>query len=133
MFSAVQTAYTSRPPALTGSVRIRDRNGRKLAHGLGHEGRVLAVRFTPDGDQLASLSMDGTIRMWDSKGQDAEYRCSIALRSREVSGGNFGDLGFAITSDGTRLAATDATGSVRIWPIENLHQLLTRARNWAAR
>lgn len=116
-----------------GTVRLRDRNGHEVARGLGHGGRVLSVRFTPDGDRLASLSLDGTIRMWDSTGrQVAEYHCSLAPRIREVSGGNFGDFGFAVAADGARLAATDAGGSVHIWPIDDLHQLLTRARNWIA-
>jgi WD40 repeat protein len=33
----------------------------------GHEGQIRSVAFTPDNQNLASASNDGTIKLWDLK------------------------------------------------------------------
>jgi WD40 repeat protein len=40
----------------------------------GHTKAVLGARFTPDGTRILSVSMDGTLRMWDSRPREAMKR-----------------------------------------------------------
>src|SRR5471030_627071 len=52
--------------ALDRCVRIFDRTGRCLQTMRGHSGNVLALAWMSDSRHLASTSVDGTIRVWDS-------------------------------------------------------------------
>jgi WD40 repeat protein/serine/threonine protein kinase/Flp pilus assembly protein TadD len=78
----------------------------------GHEGEVMAVCFSPDGQTVASGSRDGTIRIWDL----LEGKEILCLR------GHSGDvLNVAFSPDGRRLASSSGdwakgiNGEVRIW------------------
>jgi WD40 repeat protein len=42
------------------------RTGRKVRNWTGHSGPVLGVSFSPDGELIASASLDGSIRLWRS-------------------------------------------------------------------
>ncbi|MFC6432299.1 WD40 repeat domain-containing protein, partial [Nocardiopsis tropica] len=53
----------------------------------GHDGTVTSVVFSPDGNQLASTSDDGTVRVWGMAYldvDDAEEQICSALR-RELT------------------------------------------------
>jgi len=39
--------------------------GRRCTRLIGHSGRILGIRFSPDGARLASRSADGTVLIWD--------------------------------------------------------------------
>ncbi|MEM0980434.1 MAG: TIR domain-containing protein [Cyanobacteria bacterium P01_H01_bin.58] len=71
----------------------------------GHTGTVWQVAFSPDEQKLASVSADGTIRLWDLAGND------LGVLDRE--GGPLLDLDFA--PDGQQLAAVDADGQLYLW------------------
>jgi WD40 repeat protein len=49
-------------------MRVWDgRNGAELLCLCGHEGSVWSVSFSPDGSQIASGSMDSTVRVWEAR------------------------------------------------------------------
>ncbi|MBN2471677.1 MAG: hypothetical protein JXN59_13230, partial [Anaerolineae bacterium] len=74
----------------------------------GHEEVVTAVAFRPDGQQLASASIDQTVRLWALDGD---------LSSTPLVGHNSGILSVAYSPDGRRLASGDDTGLVILWDV----------------
>jgi WD40 repeat protein len=72
----------------------------------GHSGRVSAVAFSPDGQRLASSSLDRTIRTWD-------IRTGQQLRSLEGHTGAVTALSYS--RDGRFLASSSTEWTVRLW------------------
>jgi serine/threonine protein kinase len=60
----------------------------------GHTGKVVAIQFLPNGRQAASLSWDGTVRIWDLATGKAE---KVIQREKILSS-------LAVSRDGKRLA-----------------------------
>jgi WD40 repeat protein/tRNA A-37 threonylcarbamoyl transferase component Bud32 len=71
----------------------------------GHTKGVVAVAFNHDGTLVASGSIDGTVRLWDT----SSWR-EIAVLKHETM-----VYGVAFTPDGTRLASACADNSIRLW------------------
>ena len=98
---------------LDGVVRVWDTATGDLAFECkGPEGRVLAVRFLPDGRGgvrgLASASEDGIIRLWDAA--TGKERDKLEAHKGEV-------YGLATTGDGDRLLSSGQDGTVRFWEL----------------
>ena len=75
---------------------------------VGHTDLVRAIRFSPDGERIATASIDGTVRIWDL---DASER--FVFREHEDA---VHDV--AWHPDGQRLASASADGTVKIWAID---------------
>lgn len=56
-----------------------------LLHVLeGHTGWVYKVAFSPDGGRLISASLDGTLRLWESRVEDVRGQVRGRLRRDRV-------------------------------------------------
>jgi WD40 repeat protein len=103
----------SRRLALVGdrAVQVVDVPTRTGAQVLsGHEARVTALAFSPDGTRLLTGSADGTAALWDV----------AAGRLRTVYRGHPGGVDLvAYSPDGTRVAtASPAEPLARVWPVD---------------
>ena len=74
----------------------------------GHNGRVTAISYRPDGRLLAASSNEGTARIWDPA--SGQLRRLVKVEGRR----NF-MLAAAFSADGTRLATASYDDQVRIW------------------
>ena len=91
----------------------------------GHTDSVYGVAFTPRGDQLATGSLDGTIRLWDVGTGRAEA---------VIRGHTRGVCSVAFAPDGGRVVSGSIDGTVRIWGTASGAELFVmtghRSRVW---
>jgi WD40 repeat protein len=83
----------------------------------GHTGPVWGLAFSPDGTQLASASLDATVRVWDA-------RTSQEIRKLTDQGAPLHSVAFS--PDGTQLAAGSQHRAVVVWNAKTgarLHRL----------
>jgi WD40 repeat protein len=73
---------------------------------VGHSQRIRDVAFSPDGAQIASVSWDRTVRVWNCATGDQE-QCLPGHRE-QVSG-----VGFVAA--GTRIMSSSSDGTVHLW------------------
>jgi WD40 repeat protein len=74
----------------------------------GHSLRLSRIEFSPDGQTLATASVDHTIRLWDTT--SGHYRATLPGHFEEVS-----DIGFS--PDGRSLASIALGDSTKIWQL----------------
>jgi WD40 repeat protein len=78
----------------------------------GHTGMVWQIAFSPDNQKLASVSADGTMRLWGLDG--------AAQHVMESNGGPLLDLDFS--PDGEYIVAVDADGNAYLWDSDGNRQ-----------
>jgi WD40 repeat protein/serine/threonine protein kinase len=99
--------YGERGSTFPGEVKVWDAvSGELLWTGKEHQGSVMSVAFSPDGERLASGSWDQTVRIWN-------------VRTGEVEQVLFGQEGMihavAYSPDGRLVAAATWQGKVCLW------------------
>lgn len=86
-------------------VRLWKANG-ELVHVLsGHQARVRAVDFFPNGQHIISASEDGFLKIWSLSGDE--------LRTLKGHGGGVYDV--AVSPDGQHIASASDDHTVKIW------------------
>jgi WD40 repeat protein len=103
--------------ATTGQpVPVRDaRAGQKLNTFATHNQAISALVFSRDGRHLASVSIDGEVKIWDAKRLGEKQQARHILRAR-VPGGLNGNVAFSPA--GRRLATGGEGNTVKIWDVE---------------
>jgi WD40 repeat protein len=92
------------------------KSGQELRSFRGHEARVTALAFSPDGTRLASGGFDRTVKVWDSaNGQEF----------RTFRGHNNWVEALAFSPDGTRLASGGWDQTVKVWDVAGGRELRT--------
>ncbi len=83
--------------------------GEELSHLQGHTGSVLSVAFSPDGQMLASGSLDDTIILWDvATGRPI---------GQPLTGHTYRVLSVAFSPDGQMLASGSLDGTIILWDV----------------
>ena len=94
-----------------GSLVIRDRSGARSLTLRGHGGRIRHLAFARDGLVLLSSDSEGVVRRWDLGAVPATVLDPDAPATAMVA-----------STDGSRLAAIDAAGTVSTWTLGDGHR-----------
>ncbi len=100
--------YLATVEAIGGIARLWNKKGQLLADLKGHQNEVWGVKFSPDGQLLATASKDGTARLWNLKGQQmVVFKGHRGLVSKVV-----------FSPDGDRLVTGGKDGTIRLWNLK---------------
>jgi WD40 repeat protein len=88
----------------------------------GHDGHIMSIAFSPDGNRLASAGFhDGSVRIWDVETAHQALlllQCSSPKGHGEVTSVAFSPDGTKLATAGSELTADDPLdGSVKIWTL----------------
>lgn len=74
---------------------------------------VRSVLFAPNGDRILTGGLDGDMLIWDFQGE-------FSSPEEVCEGDGVGCYDYALSKDGTRVAAAGADGAVRLWAIKGM-------------
>ncbi len=83
---------------------------------VGHRDFVSGLGFSPDGSRLATGSMDGTIKLWDT---------ATGSETGRLPGHQQEATDVAFSPDGRTLASLAQGDSVKLWHLATLRELVT--------
>jgi WD40 repeat protein/DNA-binding SARP family transcriptional activator len=86
--------------------------GRLVAR-LSHSSQASDLEFTPDGEDLITVSADGRLRVWDAGTWDEKRSVAAGLGQAQIE----------LSPQGDRLATASADG-IRLWDAETLEERL---------
>jgi WD40 repeat protein len=93
---------------------------------VGHEGRVLATEFGPDGERVVTASSDATARVWRTDGTDREDPVVLVGHDGPV-------VSAAVSPDGERVVTASEDGIARVWVLlSSAPADLLRSPEWPA-
>jgi WD40 repeat protein len=120
---AVALARDGKTLALGGAdniVRILESAGGKERFALaGHTGPVTGVAFLGEGRRVASVSADGTGRIWTLRPEEAETEAPADPLVLAAEGATSPLRAIAVHPDGQRISTAGDAGAIRIWDGES--------------
>lgn len=88
--------------------RVWTAGGEEVSRLRGHRGTVWSIAFSPSGGQVATAGLDGTVRIWDSRGGKLERTFTVGGAARtDVNSVEF-------SHDGEGLATASDDGKARV-------------------
>lgn len=79
---------------------------------LGHTDRVYSVTYSPNGRHIASASLDGTVKIWDTLAEADSAFQDFMINDDPNS---YGATAVSFAPHGNLLAAADGTGKIILW------------------
>ncbi len=112
-WDSTKNAYAEKP---RGELKIWDaQTGQELLDSKGHADWIMSAAFRPDGQRIATASLDNTVKVWDA--QTGQELLTIKNRTKMA-------YSVAFSPDGSRLAGAGQDGAT-VWDADTGHELLT--------
>ncbi|MEI6063459.1 MAG: stage II sporulation protein E, partial [Pseudanabaena sp. ELA748] len=83
-------------------------DGTELQTFKGHSSVVYSVAFSPNGEQIASASGDGTVKIWNIDGKELQT----------IKGHTNGVRSIAFSPDGKQLVSASFDETLKIWDLD---------------
>lgn len=115
-----------------GVVRLWNLSGHLIAKFGGSQGSIRQIKYSPDSQQIVSIQEDNIVRLWNISGQLlAEFKGEPYAQLRDA---NFSPDGKQIVTSWVEREYLSSNRQeyavVRLFPIEDLDQLLVRGCDW---